>query len=468
MPWRDRARPVRMERVALLAPTPALREVLVRVADTGLVELDKLGTVESASTDAGRRLQRLAGGSHVAPALASQTPDLEALEKAGAADLLAGEAQLEERAAGAVPRGSVSGLTGWCPAPMVSSVVERLAGTGGVLVPLRPPRGVDPPSLLRRDTAARRSFAPLVETYATVPYRDIDPSPAAGVVFVVMFGAMFGDAGHGLLLLLLGLLLRLGHPARFARFHAAWPFVIGAAIAAIFFGVLYGEFFGPTGVLPVLWLSPTEDPVQLLLAAIGFGAVLLAGAYVLGTVNRWREGGVRAALYAPSGLAGAAVFLGLGTAAAGLYSHSGAITVLGSVLALAGLVFAGIGLFVAGGGGGAGAAQAGVGLVDMVIRLGANLVSFARLAAFGLTHAVISEVVWDGTTALAGRGTGYLFLAGLLFAVGNALAFTLEALVAAVQALRLEYYELFSRVFDSSGRSFRPWHVPTVPEEDRT
>jgi V/A-type H+-transporting ATPase subunit I len=467
MPWRERAQPVRMERVALLAPTPVLREVLVRVADTGIVELDKLSTVDAAATEAGHRLQRVAGGSQVIPALATQPPDLEALERAGVADLLAGEAQLQERAAGAVPRGSVSGLTGWCPARVAGSVVDRLAGTGGVLVPLRPPRGVDPPSLLQRDTSVRRSFAPLVETYATVPYADIDPSPAAGVVFVVMFGAMFGDAGHGLLLLLVGLLLRLRRPARLARFHTAWPFVVGAAIAAIFFGILYGEFFGPTGVLPVLWLSPTDDPVQLLLAAIGFGAVLLAGAYVLGTVNRWREGGARAALYAPSGLAGVAVFLGLGTAAAGLYSQRGAITLVGSGLALAGLVFAGIGLFAAAGGGGAAAAVAGVGVVDMVIRLGANLVSFARLAAFGLTHAVISEVVWDGTTALAGRGMGYLVLAGLLFAVGNALAFTLEALVAAVQALRLEYYELFSRVFDSSGRPFRPWHVPTVPEEDR-
>jgi V/A-type H+-transporting ATPase subunit I len=205
----------------------------------------------------------------------------------------------------------------------------------------------------------------------------------------------------------------------------------------------------------------------LLLAAIGFGAVLLAGAYVLGTINRWREGGVRAALYAPSGLAGAAVFLGLGTVAAGLYSHHGVITVLGSGLAVAGLIFAGIGLFAAGGGGAAAAAEAGVGLFDLVIRLGANVVSFARLAAFGLTHAVIAKVVWDGATALAGRGLGYLAVAGLVFVVGNALAFTLEALVAAVQALRLEYYELFSRVFDSSGRPFRPWHVPTVPEEDR-
>ena len=49
----------------------------------------------------------------------------------------------------------------------------------------------------------------------------------------------------------------------------------------------------------------------------------------------------------------------------------------------------------------------------------------------------------------------------VVFVVGNVLAFGLEALVAGVQALRLEYYELFSRIFVSEGRPFRPWHVPT-------
>ena len=37
--------------------------------------------------------------------------------------------------------------------------------------------------------------------------------------------------------------------------------------------------------------------------------------------------------------------------------------------------------------------------------------------------------------------------------------------MAAIQALRLEYYELFSRVFDSEGEPFRPWHVPLDPTE---
>ncbi|HEX7552585.1 MAG TPA: hypothetical protein VF378_03465, partial [Geothrix sp.] len=48
-------------------------------------------------------------------------------------------------------------------------------------------------------------------------------------------------------------------------------------------------------------------------------------------------------------------------------------------------------------------------------------------------------------------------VASLVFVLGNALAFALEALVAGVQALRLEYYELFSRIFQSEGRPFHPW-----------
>jgi V/A-type H+-transporting ATPase subunit I len=120
-----------------------------------------------------------------------------------------------------------------------------------------------------------------------------------------------------------------------------------------------------------------------------------------------------------------------------------------------------VGFLVAGGGGAAGALQAVVELVDMVIRLGANVVSFARLAAFGLTHAVLGWIVWEATGDLWRQGPLGAVGAVAVFALGNALAFALEALVAGVQALRLEYYELFSRVFRTEGRPFQPWHIPT-------
>jgi V/A-type H+-transporting ATPase subunit I len=275
---------------------------------------------------------------------------------------------------------------------------------------------------------------------------------------------MFADAGHGAVLVLLALLLRSGRPRRLAGVRPVWPFLAGAGLASAVFGVLYGEFFGPTGVLPVLWLDPLEEPVQLMVAAIGLGAVLLAGAYALGTVNRWREGGWRLALYAASGLAGAGLFLGLGLLAAGWYEGLDLLLVIGLAIALVALALTFGGLLAEAGGGTAGVLQAAIELFDVVVRLGSNLVSFARLAAFGLTHAALGFVVWEGTTALWDRGGLAVAGAVALFVVGNAVTFGLEALVAGVQALRLEYYELFSRVFSGEGRPFRPWHVPVVEE----
>jgi V/A-type H+-transporting ATPase subunit I len=146
--------------------------------------------------------------------------------------------------------------------------------------------------------------------------------------------------------------------------------------------------------------------------------------------------------------------------AGGAYLGRAGFALVGAVLALTGLALAGSGLFTASEGGGGGAVQTGVQLFDVVVRIGSNVVSFARLAAFGLTHAALGAIVWHGTTGLVGKGPAGLLVAVVVFIVGNALAFALEALVAGVQALRLEFYELFSRVFETQGRPFRPWHVP--------
>ncbi|KUO16001.1 ATPase [Streptomyces dysideae] len=451
-----------MRRVAILAPRPALRETLVRVAESGCMEIDPVdGGVRG---PAASRLQRLRAEPAEA-VLSAGPPDLDALERAGRADLLAGEAQLEERLSGVVRHGGVGALAGWCPAAEVPATAERLAGAGAALVPLKGPRGVDPPTLLRSTGAVRRSFTPLVRTYGTVPYADLDPTLPAGIVYVVMFGVMFGDAGHGALLLLAGLLLRAGRPRRAAPLHGLWPFVAGAGLTSTLAGLAYGEFFGPTGVLPVLWLNPLNEPIRLLAAAVALGAALLALAYGAGIVNRWREGGPSNALYAASGIAGGALYLGLVVSVgAGLLGHAG-YAFTGAAVAATGLVLAGTGMYLATAGGPGGAAQTGIQLFDVVVRIGSNLVSFARLAAFGLTHAALGEVVWRGTTALAGAGVAALLGAVVVFALGNALAFALEALVAGVQALRLEFYELFSRVFEAQGRPFRPWQVPVQRTE---
>lgn len=397
-----------MDRVAVVAPTDALPAALVVLADAGVVDLD-----------------------HVDP----QAPAPDVVRRARV-------------------HGGAAVLLGWTPHAAVPHLVDLTAPAGAAVVPLRRPAGVPAPSLLRAD-GVHGSLAGLVNTYGPVPYEAVDPSVLAFVAYVLMFGMMFGDVGHGALLLVVAGLLRFS--PRLARWRRAWPFVAGGGLAGMVFGLLYGECFGPTGLVPVLWLAPLEQPVELLAAGVGVGAVLLAGSLLLGAVNLAREGGWARALYAASGLAGMAVLGGAGMAAGGWYLGTGWLAAAGGGLAALGLALAFTG-FAANGGGGPGAlVQAGMRLADVVIGLGTALASFARLAAFGLTHAAIGTVVWQGTRSL---GASAPLAAGLVLVVGTALAFVLEALVVAIQALRLEYYELFSRVFEAEGRAFRPWHPP--------
>ena len=426
--WPDLPVPVRMRRVAVVAADDALRDVLVRVAEAAAVELGP--PAGETSTD-------------------------------GAPADLAGEAQLEAYAAGAVRRSGACALAGWMSADRVDALAADVAGVGGAVVPLPYPRGAEPPTLLAGPPTTR-AISPLVQTYGTVPYADVDPTWLAWASYALMFGMMFGDAGEGLVLVAVAAALWAGWPRWARRFRSAWLFVAGAGVAAAGFGVLYGEFFGPTGLVPAVWLDPLDRPVTLLLAAAGLGAFMLAGAYALGMVNRWREGGWASALYAPSGVAGTALYLGAGLIGGGWYLRQDSMLVAGALVAAAGLALAGTGFVAGAGGGGAGWTQAVVELFDLVVRVGSNVVSFTRLAAFGLTHAALGLLVWEGARALWEHGGGAWVAAVAVFAAGTALAFGLEALVAAVQALRLEYYELFSRVFVAQGRPFRPWHVPEV------
>ncbi|HEX5525039.1 MAG TPA: V-type ATPase 116kDa subunit family protein [Pedococcus sp.] len=466
MRWREALQPVGMVRVALLAPSDSLRDLLVNVADQGTVALGEVpaenGT--AATGPATARLRRLHTEATAAASLATSLPDLDRCEQAGRLDLIAGEAQVEQRSAQALVRGSVAGLVGWVPADRLAPLAERLASVGGAVVPLARPLGIQPPTQLS-PTGVAHEFAPLVDTYSTVPYADVNPSLLAGLAYIAMFGMMFADVGHGALLLLAAIAARLGWWSRLASLRRVWLFLAGAGAASMLFGALYGEFFGPTGVIPTLWLPPLDHPLELLGAALAVGALLLAGAYALGTVNRFREGGWRRAVFAPSGLAGATLFLGLGVTAASIYLGEVWLGLLGGAVALAGLATSYAGLLASAGGGAAGATEAAIELFDLVLRLGSNLVSFARLAAFGLTHAALGAVIWQATTGLWPRGLLGAAAAVVVFVAGNALAFALEGLVAAIQALRLEYYELFSRVFDSEGEPFRPWHVPLDPTE---
>ena len=114
------------------------------------------------------------------------------------------------------------------------------------------------PTLLRNP----KSSAPvegIVSTYGMPGYREIDPTPLVAVTFVLMFGIMFGDLGHGLVLATIGALLSFNVFPK-ARSHL-WPGIVlmACGLSSSVFGLLYGSVFGMEDVIPQLWLSPMED-----------------------------------------------------------------------------------------------------------------------------------------------------------------------------------------------------------------
>jgi V/A-type H+/Na+-transporting ATPase subunit I len=461
MPLREVVETVAMLRVAIVAPADGLRAALVELADSGTTELEV--TPGADSSDASEALRRLrTRGVPEGPARLAGRPLTESeLESAGRADLLAGEVELQRRASAGRARGSFVVLVGWCPRDRAAEIRSRLEPLGAGVVELERPPYVDPPTLLRTPRAAE-PFKPLVETYGAVRYGDVDPTPFTAISFVLMFGMMFADAGHGILLAAAGLALRFLRQPRLAPLRKSWVLPFAAGLVATAFGVAYGEFFGPTGVVPVLWLEPLQNPLELLIAGVLAGAVLLAVSYVIGTVNRWREGGSASALLSSSGVAGSLVFAGVGTLAASIFIRSTPVLVVGAVIMAAGLVFLFLGFLLDSAGGVAGWLEAIVETVNSLIRIGANSVSFARLAAFGMVHAAIGSLVWTATVAMA--ASGWWVVAVLVFVVGNAAGFTLELVVAGIQALRLEYYELFSRIYSGEGRPFEPWRLTVIKE----
>jgi V/A-type H+-transporting ATPase subunit I len=445
-----------------VAPAGRLRAMLIAVADAGTVQLvGPLPAPHGDAVDALRRLERAHPQAEKAPPrLAEADCDVDELEREAQRDLLAGEIELQRRSDAAVRRGRYAALLARVPTPEVPALRERLAPVGATAIELRRPKLVEPPTLLRPPRPAR-AFRPLVDTYGSSRYPDLDPTPFAAATFVFMFGMMFGDAGDGLVLAALGLWLRASRSERFARLRPLWPFPVACGLAATVFGVLYGEAFGPTGIVPTLWLAPLDDPVRLLAVAVGIGALLLAGGYAMGIVNRRRESGTRAALLAPSGVAGLSVFAGAGVLALGAYLNAEAAVLGGAAIVVAGAALLFVG-FATEGGAGSAAAQAIIEVFDAVVRVGANLISFTRLAAFGLMHAALGAVILDGARGLWASGAAGRVAAVAVFGVGHVGAFALEALVAGVQAMRLEYYELFSRLFAGEGEPFRPWRVPVV------
>ena len=321
------------------------------------------------------------------------------------------------------------------------------------------------PTLLRNPPFVRW-FQDIVALYSLPSYREMDPSLLVALSFCFFFGFMFGDIGHGAMLIVAAILLKMRGMMKptFANILTL------SGLSSCLFGLLYGSVFGSEDLLRPLWISPMRDADTLIVAATAVGIVSLSVGILVNIRVRYARREFGEMLFDGHGLAGLLLYW---TAALPAWAHllGSPFPVSRSILGWA--IFA---LFLV--------ILFGDALSDLIVRREArkerresavvhtfstlhhmlsfvsNTASFMRLAAFALNHAGLSMAVFmlgDMAHSLPGGAVAR----ALVLIAGNVLIVALEGLIVFIQTLRLEYYEFFGKFFSGGGRPFTP--VTWVP-----
>jgi V/A-type H+-transporting ATPase subunit I len=326
-------------------------------------------------------------------------------------------------------------VTGWTSDPD-GSAIETCLKQGNVKYLLRlteAPAGITSPMVLRNPMWVRpfELFANLLGIPAA---EEIDPSRILAIIGPLMFGYMFGDVGHGVVLLTAGLILRERIPAL--------ALLVPGGVSSIIFGFFFGSIFGIETLIPALWLHPLSHPLVILATSLIFGVAVVALGLLLDAVQcHWRG---EAKEYWVSRL-------GLAMTYAGLIAAFVEPRLLWAV-PVGAAWFVG-GAAIAGSVKNAGAAAMEYG--ETLLQLAVNTISFVRVGAFALAHGGLSAAV-IGLSEAAGSVIGTI----IVLVLGNALIIALEGLVVSIQTTRLVLFEFFTRFLRVSGRRFQPLSAP--------
>jgi V/A-type H+-transporting ATPase subunit I len=364
-------------------------------------------------------------------------------------------------------------ISGWLPAEQVNELCEKVLDITGhrAVIEIRDPvaEDGDPPTLMKNHPLLR-PFEALVSSYSTPSYNEIEPTPFIAVLFLLMFGLMFGDLGHSALLLVGGVLLwRRGR----AQLRDAGVVITFCGISGMLFGAVYGTFFGhELGGDNSIFLHPMENTQRLLVFTVLFGIAVITLGIVLNVVNRFRRGEFAEGSLGRFGLLGGVFYWGAIAVAARGVTAGKVSWVLVALLLVAPLLV----IFLRRPVGWAmqrrsrpaesedkeageflivlieGAAEA----FETVLAYAANTLSFVRIGAFALAHAGLCLAVFKLIQIVREMPGGPVW-AVLAFVTGTALIVLLEGLIVAIQSLRLEYYEFFSKFFHGEGRRYQPF-----------
>jgi V/A-type H+-transporting ATPase subunit I len=386
-------------------------------------------------------------------------------------------------------------VTGWVPVDVMEDLTIRLKGASKeILIETLPTtrygHNLNVPVALFNNKYLK-PFQMLVNTYSRPRYGELDPTIIMAITFPLLYGAMFGDLGQGLVLLVLGVLI---HNKIFAKAMQSLGLLIAyCGASAAVFGYLYGSIFGFEGHLvdeylhfhfEPMWISPIENILNILSIAIDVGIILLLFAFLLGIFNNIRSKDWAHLIFGHTGLVSLIFYVSFLSLLGGFLGNTAiapkiavAISKLPLPFLPIALVFGSLVMFsgffrnlVEGHrplieGKGIGGflmffVQSFMDIFETVISMLSNTLSFVRVGAFAVAHGGLSLAIFS----LAGTEPNLKFW--IVIIVGNIIIVGLEGLIVGIQTMRLHYYELFGKFFTGGGMRFEPLRLMPSKEDE--
>ena len=358
-------------------------------------------------------------------------------------------------------------LAGWIPAKHEKQIHDALSNIESVEVSVSDAKEEirHNPPVKYKNNFISRAFEFYTDMYGTPHYGEVDPSGFIAFTYSLLFGIMFGDVGHGVILFIAALIMN-------KKGNALGKILIPCSIFSTIFGFIFGSIFGYEEVIHK-WFGLAEKPIDvmhkdtmtIIYSAVGIGMVLVMVAMILNIYSSLRRGDKGNALFGVNGVAGfvfyASLVIGLVCSMVlGIKIMTPMYIVLLIVLPLI-LVFLREPLSkMINGEKNPMPHKWGEFIVDNFFELFevclsyvTNTMSFLRVGAFVLVHAGMMQVVFVLASMFGATGSVITIILGNLLVAG------LEALLVGIQVLRLEYYEMFSRFYIGDGRPYKPVKV---------
>ena len=322
----------------------------------------------------------------------------------------------------------------------------------------------DNPPIRLKNNRFVKMFESLTGMYGMPNYSEYDPTPVVSVFFLLFFAMCMGDAGYGLVLILVGLAIKKGW-LKISMFDGLGSLIATLGTATAVIGFFLGTAFGmslpdaswmPEAAKKVMIVGDVMGyPAQMVLA-IGIGVFHLCLAMIIKAVGYTKRFGFKENISTWGWLI--LILGGIIIAALAFIGVLGSEVTKWAVIAVG--VVSALGIFIFNTPGRNPLVNIGAGLWDtynMVTGILGDVLSYIRLYALGLAGGMLGAAFNDlGKMVLGDGGVNWVFFI-LILLVGHVINLLMSCLGAFVHPLRLNFVEYFKNSgYEGKGKAYNP------------